>query len=174
LCDHYDAVWTNRSIALRGGAANASRLVGAGVLLLVAKCLNASISEFDFHVPLDDVPKLDGHLRVWRLDPRPPVAGRAQRACVLRSPLVVTAAYVPPHGEWGSLVNEAVLDALEESEAAILDARRTQGVGHIVLGHFNAHCGGCSVKLQLRDGVSRFDEIREAISSLPAARRDRP
>jgi hypothetical protein len=91
----------------------------------------------------------------------------------LRSPLIVTAAYVPPHGEWGSLVNEAVLDALEASEAAIFEARRTQGVGHIVLGHFNAQCGGCPVKLLLRDGPSRFDEIRSAMSSLPASRRDR-
>ena len=165
----YDAVWTNRSIALRGGAANANKLVGGGVLLLVGKCLNVSLSEFSFHVPLDDVPKLDGHLRVWRLDPRPIRPGLVRRAETkyLRSPLIVTAAYVPPSGcPWGELVHDAIFDALEESESAIFEARRTQNVGHIVLGHFNAHCGGCSVKLQLRDGPSRFDEIRSSTSLL--------
>jgi hypothetical protein len=152
----YSPFWTNRSISKHGGAADDTRLVGAGVLLLVHRRLRANVSCVKIDMPNDDACKLDGHFRVWRLDPSPKCSDFSR---ALLNPLILTAVYVPPTGEWASLVRSTIMDALQISEQLVLDARRVHNVDHIILGHFNAQCSDCPVLLNLERGSARIQEI---------------
>lgn len=144
----YQAVWTNRSVSKFGGAADSSSLVGAGVLLLVHRRLRAQIKSFPLNVPFEDKAKLDGHLRVWRLDPSPKCAYFAD---ALQNSLLVTAAYIPPPGIWHDISGDAIFNAIEQSEKSIQNLRSVQGVDHIVLGHFNAQLNDLPVRLRLSE-----------------------
>ena len=145
LLKFYGAVWTNRSLSRDGGAALSGKNVGGGVLMLYHNRLRASVTEVSFSVPDADRPLLDGHLRVWQLNP----CASPSSFGSLRFPLIVTAVYLPPTGNWASLVRDAVLSAIEESESAVLHLRRTRGAAHMVLGHFNAQLGAYSAELTL-------------------------
>lgn len=88
----YHVVFTQRSVDLAGGSPNPQHLVGGGVALLVSKGMHVSVSEMRLEATDGDRPFLDGHLRVWRLDP---LANSARRFGAVRMPIVVTAAYIP-------------------------------------------------------------------------------
>lgn len=149
----YQAVWTNRTLSKSGDAADASRLVGGGVMLLVHRRLQAQISVFKVQLPDDDLELIRGHLGVWRLDPASSSPSNESLAC----PLVVTAAYIPPRGtDWNELASDAIFSALEEYERMLLDARRSLRLDHVVIGHFNAHCSSLPCELRLSDGSARL------------------
>lgn len=170
ISHRYQSFQTNRSTAKNGGAADDSRLVGAGVLLLVNRRLRAEIRAFEWSAPLDDRAKLDGHLRIWRLNPSPR-SHLHPRA--LSNALIITAAYIPPPGQWLDLVGDAIFEAIESSEQVIREVRRAQGADHIVIGHFNAQCNNYDFNLNLADGADRLDNISSQLP-LPLTRRDRP
>ena len=155
---YYDSVWSCRSVSKSGGAADVSRLVGGGVMLLVHRRLRVNISTVFVELPLEDYDLIKGHLAAWRLDPAD--SSQSGKHGALQTSLIVTAAYVPPEGtDWNKFSNEAIFSALDELERTVLDLRRTQQVDHVVIGHFNAHCSVLPVDLHLRDGTARFDEI---------------
>jgi len=163
--DAYQAFWSCRAISKIGDAADSSRLVGGGVMLLVHRRLQAEIRLVSLEVPDDDRDKIKGHLCVWRLDPKVDIDSSAGRRR-LQNPLIISAAYIPPESSsWYDLVAESVFDALEESEHTLLEARRTQQVDHVVIGHFNAHCSTLPVELILSDGIARLHQLREFSAS---------
>ena len=133
-------------------------------MLLVHRRLRAQISVVKLQLPQDDQDLVRGHLSVWRLNPSlgPNSEAASGRSSVLLNPLVVTVAYFSPEGtDWNAMTGEAVFSALAESERVLLDARRTQKVDHVVIGHFNAHCSSLPVDLRLSDGLSRLEQIRD-------------
>ena len=164
----YDAVWSQRSTSLGGRAACAAKIVGGGLLLLVRRDLQAVLTKIKLECPDEDRPLLDGHLMAFRLDPPAESEGAQRGTHCLRSSVAITCCYLSPGGgQWGNKVNEAVLDALEQSEQSLLDLRRTSksGVAHLVMGHFNAQFATRRVELRLNSGQSRFEEIEAAAQS---------
>ena len=166
--EQYQAVWTNRSLSKSGDAADATRLVGGGVMLMVHRRLCAQISEVKVQLPADDMELVRGHLGVWRLDPSASTRSVDDAKINLRSlrcPLVVTAAYIPPNGsDWNQLASDAIFSAIEEYERVLLDARRSLRIDHVVIGHFNARCSTLPVQLRLSDGDCRLGNSGDVAS----------
>ena len=162
----YDLTWTARCCSVEGGPVVEKATVGGGVLMLTFKALDVDVQRFHWPVPAGDRKWLQGHMGVWRLTPREASLARAARknARALRLATIVTAVYVPPASvPWGKAVRPIVFNALHASEVAIRELRRVHGTFHVVLGHFNAQDGGCSVPLVLDDGTARVAEIRASI-----------
>ena len=167
ILKEYKVVFTQRSVDLEGGPPNTRCLVGGGVALLVHKRLGVTVSQMPITVSDEDRPFLDGHLRVWRLDPYP---GAGLRAGVLRVPMVVTAAYVPPADSegWGHRTRALLFDAIRRSDEAIRELRRVQDVCPVTMAHINAPWGGC--ELEMRPGCAglSLESKRRALTAVPA------
>ena len=159
----YRMVWSQRSASLNGGTPGEANKVGGGIALLIHKRLWVTVSEFHLNVSEDEKILLDGHLRVFRLDPVPagPVgAGSRPRPHAMRRPIIVTVAYIPPVGEgWGKKVRPTVFSAIADADAAIRQLRRRQDVFTITLAHTNAPDGGCPVELKLEHDQRPFADI---------------
>jgi len=142
----YDAVWTQRTHDLDGQAESDGN-AGGGLFLLVHKRLNVTISEFPLaqFVETADRKWLNGHLRVWRLDPRP---GRTQSSS-MPMPLLVTCAYVPPKGPWGTCTRKLLHRTIAKTAETIQEMRRVQDVYPLMLAHTNTPDGGCPLPLRL-------------------------
>ena len=149
----YEAVWTQRTHDLNGQVecdANA----GGGLFLLVHKRLNVTISEFPLSpfVAQEELKWLNGHVRVWRLDPKP---GRA-RSSSLPVSLMVTCAYIPPVTSfkdvlgWGDTrIRHILHNTIALAAEAVQDLRRVQDIYPIMLAHTNTPDGGCPLPLRL-------------------------
>ena len=160
----YDLTWTARCCSLEGGPVVEKATVGGGVLMLTLKVLDVDVQRFHWPVPAGDRKWLQGHLGVWRLSPREASSARKKHARALRRVTIVTAVYVSPaSAPWGKAVRSIVFNALHASEVAIRELRRVHGIFHVVLGHFNAQDGGCSVPLVFDDGTARAAELRASI-----------
>ena len=143
----YEAVWTQRTHDLDGRVEGDGANVGGGLFLLVHKRLNVTISEFPLlpFVESNDLKWLNGHLRVWRLDPR---LGRLQSSAV-PVPVMVTCAYIPPAGDWGLRTRKILHTTIAKAAEAIQDLRRVQDLYPVMLAHTNTPDGGCPLPLRL-------------------------
>jgi hypothetical protein len=169
----YDLFWTVRSISKHGKAPDPTKLNGGGVALLVAKKLCVTVSEFKFNVSNDDRKFLDGHLRVWRLDPMETKLAK-QNLSALHRTVIVTAAYIPPlQSEWGKLVRQPVFNGICSADLTIRELRRSQNVFSVTMAHTNSHDGGCDVPIVLDSGCKDFEKIRMRMESLPNFKRTR-
>lgn len=145
----YDVLYSLRSTTHDGqSAAASSGKVGGGIALLVHKRLNVTAREFKYDAGLgDEVWRLDGHLRVWRLDAKP-VAHEDRPP---HRSMVVTVAYVPPASYsdgWGvQQMRDALFGAIKQADKAILELRRVDDVFAMTMGHLNAPDGGCAFDL---------------------------
>jgi hypothetical protein len=145
----YDVLYSLRSTTCDGlSAAASSSHVGGGIALLVHKRLKLSAREFKYDAGLgDEMWRLDGHVRVWRLDAKP---GALDDRPPHRS-MVITVAYVPPisnAGSWGDQqMRDALFGAIKRADKAILELRRVDDVFAMSMGHFNAPDGGCAFDL---------------------------
>ena len=152
ITDWYHVRYTMRSVGLDGlSAPRGHRIVGGGVALLVNKRLCVTIREA--HIPgvsQEEEKWIDGHMRVWRLDPDLSVHNsRRYRSSAIYRPIYVTGAYVPPrdHDGWGTKTREILFRAMAASDAAIQQLRLTQDVFAITMEHSNAPDGGCPLPL---------------------------
>ena len=160
----YNAVWTQRAHSLDGRAA-ADANAGGGLFLLVHKRLNVSISEFSltsFVAPNERI-WLNGHLRVWRLDLKP---GRGSSSTI-PIPVMVTCAYIPPKGDWGTRTRPILLKTILKATEAIQSLRKMQDVYPVMMAHTNTPDGGCMLPL-------RLDKDRVALETEMAAMPSRP
>ena len=159
---HYGITWTQRSVSLRGEAPNGK--VGGGVAMLVRRRLWLKPREMKLDLLPDDVPYVDGHLRVWRLDPIPaPPGSKKPRSFAIQRPIIITAAYIPPADSsgWGNLVRPIVFQAIADSDEAIHTLRRSQDVFAVTMLHSNAPDGGVELQMSL-DTDGRPDETIDA------------
>jgi len=167
---NYTIVWSHRSTSLSGGAPDVAYKIGGGIALLVHKRLWLRPSEMKVDATEEQRRELDGHLRVWRLDPIPQAPGKPVRArpgAILR-PVVITIAYIPPRGNgWGDKVRSTIFDAIESTDKAIQALRRFQDVFSVTMAHTNAPDGGCSLELEIPIKLTA-EIIRRQIAELPA------
>ena len=167
---NYNIIWSHRSMSLSGGAPDAAYKVGGGIALLVHKRLWLRPSEMKVDATEEQRRELDGHLRVWRLDPIAQAPGKpahVRPGAILR-PIVITVAYIPPRGNgWGDKVRSTIFDAIESTDKAIQSLRRFQDVFTVTMAHTNAPDGGCSLELDIPSELSA-DIIRRQIAELPA------
>ena len=162
----YKVVYSQRSVDLAGGPPNTRCQVGGGVALFVHKRLGVVVSQMPTAVSEEDKPFLDGHLRVWRLDPQP---AAVRRSVSLRVPLIVTAAYIPPvdASGWGHRTRRMLFDAIERSDEAIRDLRRVQDVCPITMAHINAPWGGCELEMRAECAQLDVEAKRRALAAVP-------
>ena len=170
----YNVVFTQRSVDLAGGSPNPQHLVGGGVALLVSKGMHMSVSEMHREATDDDRPFLDGHLRVWRLDP---LANSARRLGAVRMPIVVTAAYIPPVDSkgWGNKVRQIVLETIRRSDEATFELQRVQNVFAVTMAHTNSPHGGGDLEMRLEslDQVLDHGAKQLVLRQVPARWRDK-
>jgi hypothetical protein len=121
VSQHYTMVWSQRSISLAGESPDPNYKNGGGIALLVHKRLWLRPSELKMDVTDEQQAMLDGHLRVWRLDPIPRDAhDPRRRPHAMQRPIVVTVAYIPPVGPgWGKKVRSLIFDTIEATDMAI-------------------------------------------------------
>jgi hypothetical protein len=148
----YHIRYTFRSVGLDGlSIPIGRRLVGGGVALLVNKRLGVGIREA--HIPgvrAEDEKWLDGHLRVWRLDPVMHFGMTGKfKMYALRRPMYVTGAYIPPNDAdgWGQRTRDVIFAAIAASDAHIYEMRQSQDVFAVTFEHSNAPDGGCELPL---------------------------
>ena len=166
---HYDVLYSLRSTSSDGqSAANTAGKVGGGIALLVHKRLDVAAREFKYDTGLgDDLWRLDGHVRVWRLDAK---SGAGADRSSHRS-MVITVAYVPPHSNngWGQQeMRDALFGAIKQADKAICEIRRADDVFALTLAHLNAPDGGCP--FDLFDLPWPPDKLRTMLSGVVASR----
>ena len=165
----YTMVWSQRSISITDGAPDSSYKNGGGIALLIHKRLWLRPSEMKMDVTDEERLKLDGHLRVWRLDPIPCDPGKPvrPRPHAMRRPVVVTVAYIPPIGVgWGDKVRDIVFDTIESTDIAIQQLRRVQDVFPLTMAHTNAPDGGCAVEMAMESDNRPYVELRDELDQL--------
>ena len=174
ITGRYHVVFTQRSVDLAGGSANPQHLVGGGVALLVSKSLRAVVSEMRLEATDGDRPFLDGHMRVWRLDPQP---NAARLSGAIRMPIIVTAAYIPPVDSkgWGSKVRPIVFDAIRRSDEAIFELQRVQDVFAVTMAHTNSPHGGGELEMRLEglDHLLDYGAKQLALQQVPLRWREK-
>ena len=165
----YNIIWSHRSTSISGGAPDVSYKIGGGIALLIHKRLWLRPSEMKVDATEEQRRELDGHLRVWRLDPIAQIPGKpafARPGAILR-PMVITIAYIPPKGNaWGDKVRSTIFNAIESTDKAIQALRRFQDVFTVTMAHTNAPDGGCSLELDIPTNFTA-DIIRRQIAELP-------
>ena len=165
----YTMVWSQRSVSLSGGSPDLNYKSGGGILLLVHKRLWLRVSELKMDVTDEEQAMLDGHLRVWRLDPIPRSPGTCmRRPHAMQRPIVVTVAYIPPVGiGWGMKVRSLIFDTIEATDLAIRQLRHFQDVFPLTMAHTNAPDGGCPIEMALESDVRPYGEVLQQLSRLP-------
>ena len=174
ISHRYTIVWSQRSTSLSGGAPDPCFKNGGGIALLVNKRLWLRPSELKMDVTEEERAQLDGHLRVWRLDPIPcESSGRVRpRPHAMLRPVVVTVAYIPPVGVgWGNKVRGVIFDTIHATDMAIRQLRQFQDVFALTMAHTNAPDGGCSVEMALESDNRPYTDIRRELDSLPQFQR---
>ena len=173
----YNIRWTMRSVDKDGvHAPDARRMVGAGVALLVHKRLRVSIRDLSVPgVEQADEKWLDGHLRVWRLDPLPPPTNGLhiyRKHETLQRPVIITGTYAPPRGcPWGIRVRACLFRAMISVDEFIMSLRQSEDVFSISFEHSNAPDEGCDLPLHLP--FLSEDEIRSALSQAKSVKTQR-
>lgn len=152
ICRRYHLRYSMRSVALDGiSIPRSDKLVGGGIALLVHRRLNVDIRDVNIPgVAKDDLKWMDGHLRVYRLDPNTKKTTKGNKlAFLLKRPMYVTVAYVPPHDHngWGSKTRTALFAAMAASDEQINLLCRTQGIFAVSFDHTNAPDDGCDLPL---------------------------
>lgn len=165
---HYTVVWSQRSISLAGEAPDPTYKNGGGIALLIHKRLWLRPSELKTDVTDEQQAILDGHLRVWRLDPIPRDARYLRRRPhAVQRPIVVTVAYIPPVGPgWGKKVRSLIFDTIEATDLAIRQLRCYQDVFPLTMAHTNAPDGGCPIELAMESDDRPFEQVQAQLSQL--------
>ena len=168
-------LWSQRSVG-KDGVTAADNNAGGGIALLVHKRLNVVVRELDLAAdPLTERPLLDGHLRVYRLDP---AQLRAGGGSVGLKPIVVTLAYIPPKGGgdgWGKKLRPLMARVIRDSDDQIAELRQTEDLFAFTLAHTNAPDRGCDVELVTPDTVdAQLDGLQKWVSLAEAAKAESP
>ena len=166
---HYTIVWSLRSISISGGAPDPNYKNGGGIALLINKRMWLRPSELKMDATDEERAMLDGHLRVWRLDPIPRESGQQRaRPSAMQRPIVVTLAYIPPVGPgWGKKVRSLIFDTIASTDMAIKQLRCAQDVFPITMAHTNAADGGCSVEMGLAGNTRSYAENQQVLEQAP-------
>ena len=151
----------------------ADGVTGGGIVLLVHKRLCASVTEFSLapFVDADEKVWLDGHARVWRLDPKVERPGGRPPPRYLPCPVMVFCAYIPPRGQdWGKTPREVIIRSLTAAAMAVKELRRVQDVFPIMLAHTNLPDVGCPLDLVLDKGMATLEAEMAAMPQLDLVR----
>lgn len=144
----YEAFWTQRTHGLDGRSATHAN-IGGGVLMLVHRRLCVDVTEFplDAFVSSHESKWLNGHLRVWRLDPKPLQKSAHQPPI----PIYVMCAYMPPADSkgWGQRTRSILFDVTAKAARALHQMRHTQDIFPLFVAHTNAPDAGCELPLVL-------------------------
>ena len=156
------------------GVSAASGVTGGGIVMLVHRRLCADVSEFklDTFVEPDEKKWLDGHARVWRLDPRRKVRpGGRLPPRFLPCPVMMFCAYIPPRGvDWGDTPREVVIRSLKAAAKAVKELRRTQDIYPFMMAHTNLPDVGCPLVLAMSEDMDTMKSELMAMPQLNIAR----
>jgi hypothetical protein len=122
--------------------------------------------------PITERPLLDGHLRVYRLDPAQQRAGGGSAGL---KPIIVTLAYIPPKGGagWGKQLRPLMARVIRDSDDEIAELRQTEDLFAFTLAHTNAPDRGCDVELVTPDTADApLDTLQQWVSLAEAATAD--
>ena len=167
-------LWSQRSVG-KDGVTAADNNAGGGIALLVHKRLNVVVRELDLAAdPVKERPLLDGHLRVYRLDPAQQRAGGGSAGL---KPIIVTLAYFPPKDRagWGTKLRPLMARVIRDSDDEIAELRQTEDLFAFTLAHTNAPDRGCDVELVTPDTVNApLDELQKWVVRADAAKAKSP
>ena len=169
LCSVYDILWTQRSCEYDGSAPRAGKPgpTGGGVMLMVHKRLQAKATV----IPLKladptQLQMLNGHLRLWRLDPTKQGVDATVDSRALAEQMHVMCTYVPPKGKQWGRVRPLVFEAMCRAATDLQRHRQSRNSGvTLVLGHPNLKDGNMSVPLTL-DSVPATVAFRARMAAL--------
>ena len=117
---------------------------------------------------------MEGHLRIWQLDPRPGNDEGGRTARTLAAPLVVTVGYFPPvntdrarntGSQWCSReMRQTLLRCLDRAGSTMRELSRSCDAFPLAFVHHNAPNGGCPVALIDLPGGPDIDGVVGRIS----------
>ena len=168
----YKVQWTMRPLMNKDGEARSSQgVVGGGVAILVNRRLHLDIQVVHVPVPQEEEQYLDGHFRVWRLDPEQPRPGTEKKAhpFAIHRPMMITTVYAPPADQdgWGRQSRKIIFDAIQTSDQMIQELRQVEDVFAMTMEHLNAADGGVDVPLIYDKTVWTVAKLQAALATVP-------